>query len=128
MQAHAQDFLAYAYLQTGQDALAEKVRDEVSGYRDRFGRKPHGVVLGALGDSCLVMHLAASVVRSSVSPHSKSPNALFEAKPTFAKGRSVGARTGDLVGAKSNAGQACGASGSIAARNQGLWQRRIWVE
>src|SRR5260370_7532232 len=40
MQAHAQDYLAYAYLQTGQDALAKKVRDEVSGYPHRFAATP----------------------------------------------------------------------------------------
>src|SRR5439155_1257615 len=36
-QAHAQDYLAYAYLQTGQDQLARNVRDEVSIYRPRRG-------------------------------------------------------------------------------------------
>jgi hypothetical protein len=49
MQAHAQDFLAYAYLQTGQDALAKRVRDEVSGYGDRFGESPMASYSALLG-------------------------------------------------------------------------------
>ena len=118
MQAHAQDFLAYAYLQTGQDALAKKVRDEVSGYRDRFGESPmasYSALLGIPARYALERHQwseAASL------PIRKVPMPLFEAETYFAK--AIGcARTGDLVGAKSNADKLAELRDRLPHGNQG---------
>ena len=119
MQAHAQDFLAYAYLQTGQDALAKKVRDEVSGYRDRFGESPmasYSALLGIPARYALERHQwseAASL------PIRKVPMPLFEAETYFAK--AIGcARTGDLVGAKSNADKLAELRDRLPHGNQGF--------
>jgi len=118
MQAHAQDFLAYAYLQTGQDALAKKVRDEVSSYRDRFGESPmasYSALLGIPARYALERHQwseAASL------PIRKVPMPLFEAETYFAK--AIGcARTGDLVGAKSNADKLADLRDRLPHGNQG---------
>jgi len=118
MQAHAQDFLAYAYLQTGQDALAKRVRDEVSGYRDRFGESPrasYSALLGIPARYALERHQwseAASL------PIRKVPMPLFEAETYFAK--AIGcARTGDLVGAKSNADKLAELRDRLPHGNQG---------
>ena len=118
MQAHAQDFLAYAYLQTGQDALAKKVRDEVSSYRDRFGESPmasYSALLGIPARYALERHQwseAASL------PIRKVPMPLFEAETYFAK--AIGcARTGDLAGAKSNADKLVELRDRLPHGNQG---------
>lgn len=118
MQAHAQDFLAYAYLQTGQDALAKKVRDEVSSYRDRFGESPmasYSALLGIPARYALERHQwseAASL------PMRKVPMPLFEAETYFAK--AIGcARTGDLIGARSNADKLAELRDRLPHGNQG---------
>jgi len=127
MQAHAQDFLAYAYLQTGQDALAKKVRDEVSGYRDRFGESPrasYSALLGIPARYALERHQwseAASL------PVRKVPMPLFEAETYFAK--AIGcARTGDLVGAKSNADKLAELRDRLPHGNQGSESNADLVE
>src|SRR3981081_278221 len=127
MQAHAQDFLAYAYLQTGQDALAKKVRDEVSSYRDRFGESPmasYSALLGIPARYALERHQwseAASL------PIRKVPMPLFEAETYFAK--AIGcARTGDLVGAKSNADKLAELRDRLPHGNQGSMGNADLVE
>lgn len=101
MQAHAQDYLAYAYLQTGQDALAKQVRDEVSNYGDRFGESPmagYSALLGIPARYALERHQWSEAASLQIR---EVPLPLFEAETYFAK--AVGcARVGDLVGAKAN--------------------------
>ncbi len=118
MQAHAQDFLAYAYLQTGQDHLARKVRDEVSSYGDRFGESPmagYSALLGIPARYALDRHQwseAASL------PMRKVPMPLYEAETYFA--RAIGcARTGDIVGAKSDSRKLVGLRDRLPQGNQG---------
>ena len=118
MQAHAQDYLAYAYLQTGQNTLAKEVRDEVSSYPDRFGESPrasYSALLGIPARYALERHQwseAASL------PIRRVPMPLFEAETYFAK--AIGcARTGDLAGAKFNADKLAELRDRLPHGNQG---------
>src|SRR5260370_7252734 len=102
MKADGQDYLAYAYLQTGQDALAKKVRDEVSGYRDRFGESPRAAYSALLGIPARYALERHQWSEAASLPIRKVPMPLYEAETYFA--RAIGcARTGDLAGARSNA-------------------------
>src|SRR5438270_12295704 len=120
MQAHAQDFLAYAYLQTGQDALAKKVRDEVSSYRDRFGESPmagYSALVGIPVRDALERHQWSE---DAALPIRKVPMPLYEAETYFA--RAIGcARTGDLAGARSNADKLAELRDRLPQGNQG-WE------
>ena len=127
MQAHAQDFLAYAYLQTGQDQLARKVRDEVSDYNDRFGESPrasYSALVGIPARYALERHQwseAASL------PIRRVPMPLYEAETYFAK--TIGcARTGDLVGARSYADKLAELRDRLPPGNQGMDENADLVE
>src|SRR3989454_2617742 len=88
MQAHAQDYLAYAYLQTGQDALAKKVRDEVSGYRDRFGESPRAAYSALLGIPARYALERHQWSEQRLSPFEKFPCPCMKPKP-ISRGRSA---------------------------------------
>ncbi len=101
-QAHAQDYLAYAYLQTGQDQLARNVRDEVSSYSDRFGESPRAAYSALVGIPARYALERHQWSEAPSLPIRKVPMPLYEAETYFA--RAIGcARTGDLAGARSNA-------------------------
>jgi len=117
-QAHAQDYLAYAYLQTGQDLLARQIRDEVSRYSERFGETPmaaYSALVGIPARYALERHQWAE---AAALPIRKVPMPLYEAETYFA--RAIGcARTGDLAGAKSNADKLAELRGQLPQGNQG---------
>jgi tetratricopeptide (TPR) repeat protein len=117
-QAHAQDYLAYAYLQTGQDLLAKQIRDEVSRYSERFGETPmaaYSALVGIPARYALERHQWAE---AAALPIRKVPMPLYEAETYFA--RAIGcARTGDLAGAKSNADKLAELRGQLPQGNQG---------
>jgi len=117
-QAHAQDSLAYAYLQTGQDLLAKQIRDEVSRYSERFGETPmaaYSALVGIPARYALERHQWAE---AAALPIRKVPMPLYEAETYFA--RAIGcARTGDLAGAKSNADKLAELRGQLPQGNQG---------
>ena len=117
-QAHAQDYLAYAYLQTGQDLLARQIRDEVSRYSERFGETPmaaYSALVGIPARYALERHQWAE---AATLPIRKVPMPLYEAETYFA--RAIGcARTGDLAGAKSNADKLAELRGQLPQGNQG---------
>jgi tetratricopeptide (TPR) repeat protein len=119
MQAHAQDYLAYAYLQSGQDLLVRKVRDEVSGYRDRFGESPraaYSALLGIPARYALERHQWSEAASLQIR---KVPMPLYEAETYFA--RAIGcARTGDVVGARSNAHKLVELRDRLPQGDQGL--------
>ena len=119
MQAHAQDYLAYAYLQTGQDALARKVRDEVSGYRDRFGESPRAGYSALVGISARYMLERHQWSEAASLQIREVPMSVFEAETYFA--RAIGcARTGDLVGARANIDKLVVLRDRLPHGNQGL--------
>src|SRR5437660_4549724 len=117
-QAHAQDYLAYAYLQTGQDLLARKVRDEVSSYSERFGESPmagYSALVGIPVRYALERHQWSE---AAALPIRKVPMPLYEAETYFA--RAIGcARTGDLAGARSNADKLAELRDRLPQGNQG---------
>jgi len=117
-QAHAQDYLAYAYLQTGQDLLARKVRDEVSSYSERFGESPmagYSALVGIPARYALERHQWSE---AAALPIRKVPMPLYEAETYFA--RAIGcARTGDLAGARSNADKLAELRDRLPQGNQG---------
>ena len=119
-QAHAQDYLAYAYLQTGQDQLARNVRDEVSSYSDRFGETPRAAYSALVGIPARYALERHQWSEAAALPIRKVPMPLYEAETYFA--RAIGcARTGDLAGARSNADKLAELRDRLPQGNQG-WE------
>src|SRR3977135_999035 len=118
-QAHAQDYLAYAYLQTGQDQLARNVRGEVSSYSDRFGESPRAAYSALAGIPARYALERHQWSEAAALPIRKVPMPLYEAETYFA--RAIGcARTGDLAGARSNADRLAELRDRLPQGNQGF--------
>jgi len=100
MEAHAQDYLAYAYLQLGRDKDANRVLDEISTAHDkRVGESPAASYSAFAGiPARYALERRQWAEACAVEDH-KVPNPIYETEAYFA--RAVGcARSGKLEAAR----------------------------
>src|SRR5712692_7087236 len=105
MEAHAQDYLAYAYLQTGRDRDAKRVLDEVSAAHDeRTGESPAASYSAFAGIPARYSLQRKQWAEACVLPDHNVPHPIYEAEPYFA--RTVGcAHSGQLEAARGSLNQ-----------------------
>jgi tetratricopeptide (TPR) repeat protein len=102
MEAHAQDYLAYAYLQLGHDKDAKRVLDEISTAHDkRFGESPGASYSAFAGIPARYAIERKQWAEACALQDHHVPNALYEAETYFA--RAVGcARSQELEAARAS--------------------------
>jgi hypothetical protein len=105
MEAHAQDYLAYAYLQTGHDRDAERVLEEVGAAHDaRTGESPAASYSAFAGIPARYALERKQWAEACVLPDHKLPHPIYEAETYFA--RTVGcAHSGQLQAARGSLDQ-----------------------
>jgi tetratricopeptide (TPR) repeat protein len=100
MEAHAQDYLAYAYLQTGRDREAKRVLDEVNSAHDqRVGESPAASYSAFAGIPARYALERKQWAEACVLADHNLPHPISQAETYFA--RAVGcARSGELEAAR----------------------------
>lgn len=85
MEAHAQDYLAYAYLQTGRDEGAKRVLDEISAAHDeRVGESPAASYSAFAGIPARYALERRRWAEACALEDHKIPNPIYEAETYFA--------------------------------------------
>jgi len=102
MEAHAQDYLAYAYLQLGRDKDAKRVLDEISAAHDvRVGESPVASYSAFAGIPARYALERRQWAEACALQDHHVPNAIYEAETYFA--RAVGcARSQELEAARAS--------------------------
>ena len=102
MEAHAQDYLAYAYLQTGRDRDAKRVLEEVGAAHDkRTGESPAASYSAFAGIPARYALERKQWAEACVLADHNLPHPIYEAETYFA--RTLGcARSGKLQAAREN--------------------------
>jgi tetratricopeptide (TPR) repeat protein len=102
MEAHAQDYLAYAYVQTGRDKDPKRVLDEVRAAHDeRVGESPVGSYSAFAGIPARYALERKQWAEACVLADHNLPHPIYEAETYFA--RTLGcARSGKLQAAREN--------------------------
>jgi hypothetical protein len=128
---HAQDYLAYAYLQGGQDAKARAVRDEVNAAQT-FDQQQFGAAYALTAVPARYAlerrqwaEAAALTVRPAGFPWSKF--AWAEAITWFARGVGAG-RSGDVAAAREAVGKLAALQKGLAEAKSGYWAGQVEIQ
>jgi hypothetical protein len=128
---HAQDYLAYAYLQGGQDAKARAVLDELSAVQ-KFDQEQFAAAyaLSAVPARYALerrqwAEAAALTARPATFPWTKFPNA--EAVTWFARGIGA-ARSGDAAGARADVLKLASIQKALAEANNSYWAGQVEIQ
>jgi len=125
-QLHAMDYLVYAYLQTGQDAKARAIVDDiagVSGFTETFLAGPYAVAASAARYAMERGEWA----RAAELPVRPSPLAFVPAMTHFA--RAVGAaRTGKPEAAKADIAELVNLRDKLVAARDAYWAEQVDIQ
>jgi hypothetical protein len=131
---HASDYQVYAYLQTGQDAAARRLRDSLPELAKRFDPS---VVTGAAPPMAAYFALAAIPARYALERGAWAEAARLEVHPTpvafadaithFARGLGA-ARSGDLAEAKAAIDALAGLRDLLMQRHELYWGEQVDIE
>ena len=132
---HASDYLLYAYLQSGRDAAAKRVVDDLPEIESRL--RPNAVPIGAAPVSAAYFAMAAMPARYALERGDWGAASRLQVQPTnypytdaitwFARGMGA-ARLGEAAAARNAAGELAAIHQRLTDANEGYWALQVEIQ
>ena len=132
---HASDYLLYAYLQSGRDAAAKRVLDDLPEIESRL--RPDAVPIGAAPVSAAYFAIAAMPARYALERGDWGAASRLQVHPTkypytdaitwFARGIGA-ARLGEAAAARNAAGELAAIHQRLTDANEGYWALQVEIQ
>ncbi|HEY6456827.1 MAG TPA: hypothetical protein VIY90_16245 [Steroidobacteraceae bacterium] len=132
---HASDYLLYAYLQSGRDAAAKRVLDDLPEIESRL--RPDAVPIGAAPMSAAYFAIAAMPARYALERGDWGAASRLQVQPTkypytdaitwFARGMGA-ARLGRAAAARHAAGELAAIHRRLTDANEGYWALQVEIQ
>lgn len=132
---HASDYLLYAYLQSGRDAAAKRVVDDLREIESRL--RPNAVPIGAAPVSAAYFAMAAMPARYALERGDWGAASRLQVRPTnypytdaitwFARGMGA-ARLGEAAAARNAAGELAAIHQRLTDANEGYWALQVEIQ
>ena len=132
---HASDYLLYAYLQSGRDAAAKRVLDDLPEIESRLC--PDAVPIGAAPMSAAYFAIAAMPARYALERGDWGAASRLQVQPTkypytdaitwFARGMGA-ARLGEAAAARNAAGELAAIHRRLTDVNEGYWALQVEIQ
>ena len=132
---HASDYLLYAYLQSGRDAAAKRVMDDLPEIESRL--RPDAVPIGAAPMAAAYFAMAAMPARYALERGDWDAASRLQVQPTkypytdaitwFARGMGA-ARLGDAAAARNAAGELAAIRHRLIETTEGYWASQVEIQ